>query len=81
MTDHQLPWCNPILTSDLPAFTRLVLMTVAVFENDPQRPGSPTMKQLCDATKLRERTVRKHINIARKAGWEVSFSVGGGVSR
>lgn len=75
MTDHTVTWCNPILSSDLPAFTRLVLITIAFFENRPDQPFTPTIKQVADATKLTERTVRKHLKIASKAGWDAASLV------
>lgn len=76
MTDHLedvwSPLGNAILQSDLPAVTKLVLITTSVLMFTSGDQVYPPLKQIADATKLTERTVSKHLKIANKAGWDAA---------
>lgn len=69
MSKRTWTWRHAILESDLPAITRHVLLTIGCYMNDVGGGCYPTVEALVTATGLSDRGVRKHIAIAREAGW------------
>jgi len=62
-------WRHAVLKSDLPATTKLVLLTLACHMNDVGGSCFPSKEQLMHETNLSEQTVVKHLKLAKKSGW------------
>jgi Helix-turn-helix domain len=62
-------WRNAINKSDLPPTTRHVLQTLSDHLNTTGRGAFPSQKTLAKEAGLAERTVKRHLSIAAKAGW------------
>jgi hypothetical protein len=62
-------WRSAILTSELPATTRHVLLTLSCHMNDAGESCFPSIERLSKETGLSTRAVSKHLGAAREACW------------
>lgn len=62
-------WRHEIARSDLPAETRHVLLTLSLFMNEMGEGCFPSVAELATATGRDRKTVMKHLDTAREAGW------------
>lgn len=71
----EVSWENrdAVLSSSLPTPARLVLLTIAVFVQMHDR--TPSVDELAASTGLSERSVRKHLRIARSEGFDHKVDV------
>lgn len=68
-TSQAWSWRHAILSSDLPSTTRFVLLVIGCHMNEKGQGCFPTIKDLMEESRLSNRTVCTHIDIAVKAGW------------
>jgi len=62
-------WRHGVLESDLPATTKLVLLTLACHMNDVGGSCFPSIERLMHETSLSKPTVINHLKLAKKLGW------------
>lgn len=64
-------WEQAITKSGLDASTRLLLFTLATYMDKHGKSCFPSIPEIAKASGLKERTVSKHIKIAKNKGWLV----------
>lgn len=62
-------WRNAILSTNLQATTKHVLMVISTHMNDMGGGCYPSVKTIAELASLSERSVCTHVEIAAKAGW------------
>lgn len=71
-------WRDAILTSDLPATTRHVLLTLSTHMNRDGGSAFPSTRTLAQETGLSRRTVEGHLRAAEAKGWIARSEAGAG---
>ncbi len=69
MSSPAWSWRHAITQSDLPANTRLVLLTLSCHMNEHGRGCFPSQEQLAAEAGLDRKTIRRHLERAEEAGW------------
>ncbi|SDV48692.1 helix-turn-helix domain-containing protein [Chitinasiproducens palmae] len=72
MTTHDIPlsrFADAVAISDLPALARLVVLAIRKYANRWEDSCFPSEQQLCADTGLCDKTVRKYLAHAVRAGW------------
>ena len=69
MSNRPWTWQHAVADSDLPATTRHVLLTIALYMNKFGGGSYPTTKTLAEKTGLSERAVCTHIQVAKEHGF------------
>src|SRR5690606_11203231 len=76
-----LVWQRALRSSGLPAATLAVLYVLATYADYDGRNAFPGEARLAAHTGLSPRTVRRHLELARRAGWITRDETSGGRAR